>query len=153
MGQTSNAEPATVHASAIAVEGHGVLVRGESGSGKSSLVLALLIAGPDDCRLIADDRVVLTAEAGRLFAAPPEPLAGLIEVRGQGIFRQPYLSSAEIGLVVDFQPPELCSRLPAAEAAEVEIEGVRLRRMALPIGQADGWVRVLAAIRFPAVPV
>lgn len=139
---------ATVHASAVQVEDRGVLVRGPSGSGKSSLILALLIADRDTSRLVADDRVILTAEAGRLIAEPPPQLAGLLEVRGQGLLRQPYVTKAEIDIVVDLEPPELCARLPQPEATSAEIEGVRLPRLILPIGQPDGWMRVLAALRF-----
>ena len=49
----------TIHASAVLVEGRGVLLRGPSGSGKSSLALALLLADRERNRLIADDRVAL----------------------------------------------------------------------------------------------
>ena len=143
-----NELPPTIHASAVQVAGQGVLVRGPSGSGKSSLLLALLLADRAGNRLVADDRVVLAVAAGRLLAAPPAELAGLIEVRGQGILRQDHVPSAEIALVVDLDPAAECPRMPEAESAFVELAGVRVRRIRLPIGQADGWMRVMAAVLF-----
>ena len=47
-------------------------------------------------RLVADDRVVV--ENG--IASPPEALAGLLEVRGLGIFRLPFIPSARLRLVI-----------------------------------------------------
>lgn len=141
-------EPRTVHAGAVWIDGAGVLVRGASGCGKSSLLLALLMADREAARLIADDRVVLAAEAGRLWASPPVILAGLMEIRGQGIVAVPHISRAPIGLVVDLEPIELCPRLPEAAAMQVDIDGIALRRLLLPVGQADGWIRVRAALAF-----
>ena len=46
-----------VHATAIAIDGKGVLLRGPSGSGKSDLALRLLEAGGV---LVGDDRVALS---------------------------------------------------------------------------------------------
>ena len=95
-------EPATVHASAVLVGERGVLIRGPSGSGKSSLVLGLLVGDePATTWLIADDRVILTAAHGRLIAAAPPALAGQLEIRGQGIVRRPFVSPARLHLVVD----------------------------------------------------
>ena len=55
----------TVHATAVLVGADGVLIRGESGAGKSALALALIERG---ARLIADDRLMLSACHGRLVA-------------------------------------------------------------------------------------
>jgi serine kinase of HPr protein (carbohydrate metabolism regulator) len=138
--------PATVHASAVAVAGTGVLIRGGSGSGKSSLALALLAADPAGTRLIADDRVILSAAGGRLLAAPPEPLAGLIEVRWVGILPVPYLADVPLRLVVDLVPPAEAVRLPEPEQRQAVIAGVPLARIALPAGLADAALRVRAAL-------
>ena len=48
----------SIHASAIAWHGRGVLIRGESGSGKSSLACTLLERG---ALLVGDDRIVVAA--------------------------------------------------------------------------------------------
>ena len=47
----------TVHATCIAIDGHGILLRGPAGSGKSDLALRAIDRG---ARLVADDQVVLT---------------------------------------------------------------------------------------------
>jgi serine kinase of HPr protein (carbohydrate metabolism regulator) len=75
----------------------GVLLEGESASGKSDLALRCLSRG---FRLVADDRTRLWVSQGRLFGAPPEPLAGLIEMRGLGILPEPARRLAEVRLVV-----------------------------------------------------
>ena len=91
----------------------GVLIEGPSGSGKSDLALRALGAG---FRLVADDRTLVWASAGRLFGRAPETLAGLIESRGQGIFAEPALAFAEIVLVARCsQAPETIERLPSRQ--------------------------------------
>ena len=61
----------TLHATCVAVEGRGVLITGPSGSGKSSLALALMAHG---ARLVADDRVTLSLREGTLWATCPETI-------------------------------------------------------------------------------
>lgn len=62
----------------------GVLLTGDSGSGKSDLALALIDRGH---LLVADDAVELVACDGRLSGLSPQALEGLIEVRGVGLVR------------------------------------------------------------------
>lgn len=137
----------TAHASAVVIGEDGVLIRGPSGSGKSSLVLALIDRDPDTTRLIADDRVVLGVDRGRLTATAPAALAGKMEVRGQGIVDLAYRSPATIRLVVDLLPLEDCPRFPEPQDCKVEILGAVMPRLMLPIGAADGPVRVRFALR------
>jgi HPr kinase/phosphorylase len=70
-----------------------VLLLGKSGSGKSDFLARLIDAG---WMLVADDQVFV--EDG--FASAPKTLAGLIELRGLGIFRLPYLPRARLRLAV-----------------------------------------------------
>ena len=139
-------EPATVHGSAVLVGERGVLIRGPSGSGKSSLLLGLLASEPATTWLIADDRVVVTAAHGRLIASAPPVLAGLMEIRGQGIVRRPFVSPARLHLVVDLKPLSDCDRMPDREAETVSVEAIELPLLLLPIAGADGPVRVRAAL-------
>ncbi len=141
----------TIHASAALVDGTGVLVRGPSGSGKSSLVLALLLADRLANRLVADDRVVLSRAGDRLVAAAPAALAGLIEIRGFGIVRLPYVAAQEIGLVVDFEPAERVQRLPDGEDRIARLCGLAIPRIAVPIGGGDASIIVRAALMAGAV--
>jgi serine kinase of HPr protein (carbohydrate metabolism regulator) len=113
------------------------LIRGPSGSGKSQLALDLIEAAACGrllfARLVADDRVHLQAQGRRLVAHPAATLAGLIEVRGVGILRMAFESSAVVGLVVDLDAAD-SERLPGPEHMQVELEGVRLARLAVAPG-------------------
>ncbi len=100
--------PLILHATAVAVEGRALLIRGASGAGKSGLALEMMARG---ARLVADDRVVLTLEDGTLWAAPPAPLAGLIEARGLGLLPVDHLPRAELVAVLDLDAPET-ERMP-----------------------------------------
>jgi HPr kinase/phosphorylase len=99
-----------VHASLVAHEGRGLLLRGPSGAGKSDLALRLVDRG---FQLVADDRVRLRVAAGVVLGSPPAVLAGLIEVRGLGLFRLDHLAEAPVCLVVDLVAAPTMERLPA----------------------------------------
>lgn len=90
----------------------GVLLLGESGSGKSDLALRLIALG---ARLVADDRTDLFVEGNTLAARAPASLTGLIEVRGVGIVTLPFAIQARIVLAV--QLVENCDvpRMPPKE--------------------------------------
>src|SRR5690606_10303186 len=64
----------SIHASCVLIGAKAVLIRGESGAGKSVLALQLMTAvqrgGLAFARLVADDRVLLEATHGRLLARP-----------------------------------------------------------------------------------
>jgi HPr kinase/phosphorylase len=86
------------HASCVAKPGpagglDAALLLGPSGSGKSDLLLRLMHRG---WAMVADDQVLV--ENG--VARPPAALAGVLEVRGLGLFRQPYVESAPLRLIV-----------------------------------------------------
>ena len=82
-----------IHGTCVARYGGGVLLLGESGAGKSDLALRLLDHG---FILVADDQVEID---GHRASAPPA-LAGLLEVRGLGIVRLPFLSDIDLKLAV-----------------------------------------------------
>jgi hypothetical protein len=71
-----------VHASCVAKGAAGVLLLGDSGSGKSDLALRLIHEG---WRLVCDDRAVLKLSKAGLAAAAPTSIQGLLEVRGLGV--------------------------------------------------------------------
>ena len=75
-----------IHASCVAVGGHGVLLLGTSGAGKSDIALMLLDAG---AQLVADDRTILFVKKGLLHARAPDSIKGLLEIRGVGIVHRP----------------------------------------------------------------
>jgi HPr kinase/phosphorylase len=135
----------------VLVGSRGLLIRGDSGAGKSQLVLQLIAAAADGrlafARLVADDRVFIAAAHGRLIARAPRELAGLIEIRGLGIRRLPYELATVIRLVVDLAAA--AERMPPAAATETEIEGVRLPRLAVAPGE-DPFSLVLASLTWGA---
>jgi len=98
------------HASCAARSGpdgdDAILLVGPSGAGKSDLLLRLVDAG---WSLVADDQVIVNHN----IASAPAALAGMIEVRGLGLFTLPFLASAPLRLVVRLgvQP----ARLPHPE--------------------------------------
>jgi HPr kinase/phosphorylase len=112
------------HATCVALGDAAVLLRGPSGSGKSDLALRFIDGGG---HLVADDQVALTVEGGVLVAAPPPPLAGLIEVRGVGIVRLPHLPRATVRLVADLVEPARIERAPP------EARRCRLLDLSLPL--------------------
>ena len=96
-----------VHASAVALEGQGVLITGAAGSGKSSLALTLMAFG---AVLIADDQTELWREGDTLWARAPDSINGLIEARTVGILKAKS-APAPIVLAIDMDRMET-KRLP-----------------------------------------
>jgi HPr kinase/phosphorylase len=112
---------ARFHGTCVARDGAGVLLLGSSGTGKSDLALRLLGRG---FVLVADDQVDVIDG----FARAPTALAGLLEVRGLGIVRLPYLSDVKLAVVVVLT--EQSERLPHPERhAELDLPLVRFNAM------------------------
>jgi len=145
----------TIHASAVLVGAHAILIRGPAGSGKSRLALRLIEAAPHGpltfSRLVADDRVHVAAVHGRLIARPAPPLAGLIEIRGIGVRRFPYEEMAVVSFVLDLAAAT-AQRLPEGPEAEAILEGIRLPRLAVAPG-ADAFALILAGLMSASAPV
>jgi HPr kinase/phosphorylase len=132
-----------LHASCAARGADAVLFLGPPGSGKSDLVLRLLQGG---WRLVGDDQVCLDAGAAGLHAQAPAALAGLLEVRGLGIFAGLPVADPPppLRLVVECAAPEgpraAVPRLP--EPAAFEHLGQRLPRIALHALEASAPAKV-----------
>jgi HPr kinase/phosphorylase len=132
--KTANTKTANIHASCALIGRHGVLILGESGAGKSDLLLRLMDEGG---KLVADDRIELYAAKGRLCARAPKSIAGLIEVRGLGIVAQAFAKKAVLALVVRLGvPKDLAERLPEPAFFEPP-EGLG-RTKAVPLIVLDG---------------
>lgn len=133
-------ERETLHATAVVIGEAGVLICGPSGAGKSNLAYALITiaaASGAFARLIGDDRIRATAHNGRLIARGQSATQGMIELRGQGIVSLPHEAAAVIHLIVDLVPAEATMRYPEPGESEREVCGVKLRRLALPIGRSS----------------
>lgn len=71
-----------LHGGLLSIYGKGVLIRGESGLGKSEIALELIKRGH---LLVADDRVDCYRSHNRIIGKAPELLEGMLEIRGIGI--------------------------------------------------------------------
>lgn len=110
----------TLHASCVAIAGHGVLILGASGSGKSALALQLMAFGAE---LVCDDGTLLLPGEDGLYAQCPAQISGMIEARGIGLLKAQSCPRVRVALVVDLDETEIC-RLP--ELRRVEIRGYML---------------------------
>jgi serine kinase of HPr protein (carbohydrate metabolism regulator) len=137
---------ATVHASAVQTGDIGILIRGPSGSGKSRLAFELMLAGRTGrvppTQLIGDDRLLLRAEEGRLYAQPAPELEGLIEIRGLGIRRCDFVPQAIVGLVVDLSAPD-AGRMPERDSFCTPLCGIFIPR--IPVGAGFDAAPLVAA--------
>ena len=131
-----------LHATAVAIDGRAVLLRGASGSGKSDLALRLIDAG---ARLVADDQSELCRQGDRIIVRAPAAIAGLIEVRGIGIMRLDALAEAPVALIVDLVLSEAIDRLPARLSEAVL--GLTLPRITVAPFDASAAAKLRLALR------
>lgn len=117
---------AIVHqATCVAIGGRAVLIEGASGTGKSSLALALIDRG---AVLVGDDGVLLEPRDGRLFALPHPNTRGLIEVRNLGLLHEPVCEEAPVALVLMLNPaaPRFVETPESVERAGIAVPMLRL---------------------------
>jgi len=149
----TDAGTASVHASAVLVGDRAVLIRGPSGAGKSRLAFDLILAGRagqiPSAVLVGDDRVHLEQSGGHLVIRPARELAGLIEVRGLGIFSCDYAPQAIVALVVDLAAAD-AERLPPPEALRTQISGTKIPRIPVKAGISP-LPLVIAALTMTAI--
>jgi serine kinase of HPr protein (carbohydrate metabolism regulator) len=142
-----------MHATAVVLGEYGVLIAGPSGSGKSSLALALVDrfrAGGRFARLVSDDQMFLSAHQGRLVCHAPSTIAGLVEIRGLGPVPAEYEAATAVDLLVRLVPANEVERLPE-EASELLL-GCKVPRMMLAereIVVATPLVLAALGARFP----
>jgi serine kinase of HPr protein (carbohydrate metabolism regulator) len=101
-----------IHGTALLAGDRGLLIVGSSGTGKTTLALALIehfsLHGTFS-RLVGDDQLFVEGRSGRLVAHAPPTIAGLVEIPGLG----PGPAAHEPAAVID-----LCIRL--VQTADVE---------------------------------
>ena len=102
------AESLSLHGCMMDFKGVGVLIMGDSGSGKSETALGLLERG---AALVADDLVTIHNISGELIASTKEFSRGFIEMRGIGIVNAANLfglgsisPKKELDLVIQLKP-------------------------------------------------
>ena len=144
-----------LHGVFMDVLGMGVMITGDSGSGKSELALELISRGHG---LVADDVVELTRVAPNvIFGRCPNLLRDFLEVRGLGLLniRTIFGETASrrkmrLKLIVHLhrqQPGVDTPRLPF-EAQTQEILGVNIRKVNIPVAAGRNLAVLLeAAVR------
>ncbi len=125
------------HGTALRWLERGLLLLGPSGAGKSDLALRLVDRGAE---LVADDLVRIEARAGRLIATA-QAAPGLIELRGQGIFRLPALAATTLDLALQLGPAD--ERLPANETVELAGHHLPLHQLDPTTASATARLRIL----------
>jgi HPr kinase/phosphorylase len=143
-------DPVILHATAVAIDGRAVLLRGASGSGKSDLALRLIDAG---ARFVADDQSELSRRGEAIIVRSPATIAGLLEVRGIGIVHLDPLPEAPVALIVDLVGPEALERLPERQTERILGLALPLIRVAPFEASAAAKVRLaLRAFTAPGLP-
>lgn len=139
-------QPLNVHVTALVVGSAGLLVTGRSGAGKSTLALALVEHARARGRfasIVSDDRTWLGLAHGRVLAAAPAPIAGLIEVRGFGPAPVAHEARAVIDGVIALVEPDAAPR-HRNDATETLL-GVDLPKLELAARDAFAATRAVAA--------
>lgn len=113
------------HGTMIELSGHGVLVEGKSGAGKTSLALGLIEHFERNGKpaiLISDDQIFLEAvdqqSQHRLIAHRPLEIANKVEIRGFGIVKMASKSKSSVDLIVQLVCEEEIERMPDEQFEE-----------------------------------
>ncbi|XUU59449.1 HPr kinase/phosphorylase [Erythrobacter sp. HA6-11] len=136
----------TMQASAVSIDGRAVLIKGAPGSGKSTLVLALIDRG---AALIGDDGVSLEMAGNHVIASPPPNITGMLEIRGVGMADMP-TASAPLSLLIDLDSEN--ERLPQPLATS-DLLGLSIPCLALGKSDASSLpLRVEWGLRMHGLP-
>jgi HPr kinase/phosphorylase len=135
-----------VNGTAVAWRGQGVLILGDSGSGKSDLALRLIDAG---ATLVAEDVVEMTRDGSQLLLSfPPEgpaDLKGKMEVKGLGIMSVPAAPpAAPLALVVQATAREEMALIP--ESLESEWLDLKVATIGIDLLEASAPAKVRLAL-------
>ena len=127
-----------VHATLVRLFGHGVLISGEPGTGKSELALGLLDRGH---QLVVDDAVHIESRGGHLVGRPPHPGPARLHVHGIGLLDinglfGPQALAPHAPIVLDLHldprsPPPTARELLDGRWDEIELHGHPLPRLTL----------------------
>jgi serine kinase of HPr protein (carbohydrate metabolism regulator) len=131
----------TLHCSTVAIDGRAVMIEGRSGSGKSDLALRLIDRG---ARLVSDDYTVARRRGKLLLAAPPDTIAGKMEVRGIGLIDMDYVADQPVALVVRLF--DVVDRMPLTPELRV-IAGISVPVMKIAPMENSAPIKVELALK------
>ena len=89
-----------IHSTSVVIDDNGVLILGDSGSGKSDLALRLIDNG---ATLISDDISICKKTLNNIYLYCPPEIKGLLEVREIGIMTVPFVEKIKLQLVVNLK--------------------------------------------------
>ncbi len=147
------AEETLMHGVFMSIHGKGVLIRGDSGIGKSEIALELIKSGH---LLIADDAVELYHIGAKIVGKSPQVLENLLEIRGIGVIDvvkmygvSAILDRHEVDLVIQLErwvPSKEYTRIGTEESnlAE-EILGVAIPKAIVPVTGGRSMAAVIEA--------
>ena len=116
-----------IHSTSVVIDDNGVLILGDSGSGKSDLALRLIDNG---ATLISDDVSICRKNSNNIYLYCPPEIKGLLEVREIGIITVPFVERIKLRLVVNLKsnnnerfPKDSCFRILGIKIPIINIEG------------------------------
>ncbi len=140
----------TIHGGLLNVYGTGILIKGESGLGKSEIALELIKKGH---LLIADDRVDVFRVHNKLVGKPAEVLAGLLEIRGVGVIDVARMfgvtsvsKSVGVDLVIELETWDIDSnynRIGIEEKKYYKILGIDVPKVVIPVREGRSMAVVI----------
>lgn len=129
-----------LHGGLISIYGKGVLIRGDSGMGKSEIALELIKRGH---LLVADDRVDCFRIHNKIVGKAPDLLRGMLELRGIGVINvqrmfgvTSVIQNAEVSLEIcleKFQAQSDYDRVGIEEKKYDSILGVDIPKIVIPV--------------------
>ena len=116
-----------MHSTSVVIDDNGVLILGDSGSGKSDLALRLIDSG---ATLISDDISICRKNSNNIYLYCPPEIKGLLEVREIGIITVPFVERIKLRLVVNLRsknnerfPKDNSFRILGIKIPLISIEG------------------------------
>lgn len=129
-----------LHGGLLSIYGKGVLIRGESGMGKSEIALELIKRGH---LLVADDRVDCYRIHNKIIGKSPELLRDMLEIRGIGVINvarmfgvSSVLPKTEINFQVTLEPwdpDQDYDRVGIEDKKHENILGVEIPKIVVPV--------------------
>lgn len=137
----TNANVITLHATAVAIAGYGVIFTGKSGSGKSDLALRLIDRG---AVLISDDSVILKHADDKISLYGPGKLTGKLEVRSLGVLDFEHV--ADVELKMEVQLDQKVDRFPMDRQQNIFL-GKTISSIKLDANETSAPIKVEMALK------